>query len=126
MAQHWLKRELGKLSTAMRDPLTWAMMVAILVGVGLMLWFLLNAADNFGTYYDLPYACSASFTQLRLFFLTILAPLFFVAVFVSMGELSVVLGLRKQKRRHISYRFLFLSLGAMVVLGAISFALLSC
>lgn len=126
MAQHWLKQELGKLSTALRDPLTWAMMAAILTGTGLMLWFLVQAADNFGSYYSLPYACSANFTQLRLFFLTILAPLFFVAVFVTMGELSVVLGLRKQKRRHISYRFLFLSLAAMLVLGTVSFALLRC
>jgi len=126
MAQHWLWRELGKLSTALRDPLTWAMMAAILVGVGTILWFLLHAANNFGSYYSMPHACSTSFTQLRLFFLTILAPLFFVAVFVTMGELSVVLGLRKQKRRQISYRFLFLALGAMVVLGAISFALLNC
>lgn len=126
MAQNWLRRELAKLSAAMRDPITWAMMAAILTGVGLMLWFLLNAANNFGSYYSLPYACSANFTQLRLFFLSILAPLFFVAVFVTMGELSVVLGLRKQKRRQIGYRFLFLSLGAMVVLGAVSFALLRC
>jgi len=126
MAQHWLKRELEKLTTALRDPIVWAMMVTILVGMGLMLWFLVHAADNFGSYYSLPYACAANFTQLRLFFLSILAPLFFVSVFVTMGELSVVLGLRKQKHRQISYRFLFLSLGAMVVLGAISFALLSC
>jgi hypothetical protein len=126
MAQHWLKRELEKLTTALRDPIVWVMMVTILVGMGLILWFLVHAADNFGSYYSLPYACAANFTQLRLFFLSILAPLFFVSVFVTVGELSVVLGLRKQKRRQISYRFLFLSLGAMVVLGAISFALLSC
>ncbi len=126
MAQHWLKRELGKFAVAARDPVTWAMTAIILTGVGIMLWFLLNAAENFGSYYNLPYACSAGFTQLRLFFLTILAPLFFAAVFVTMGELSVVLGLRRKKRGHVSYRFLFIALAAMTGLGVVSFVLLSC
>lgn len=126
MAEHWLARELKKFMAATKDPITWAMTGVILVGAGLMLWFLLNAAHNFGSYYSMPYACSADFTQLRLLALTMMAPLFFVAVFVTMGELSVVLGLRKKKRGKISYRFLFMALAAMSVLGVISFVLLSC
>lgn len=126
MTEHWLARELKKLVAIAKDPITWAMTGVILVGVGLMLWFLLRAAHNFGAYYSMPYACSAEFTQLRLLALTIMAPLFFVSVFVTMGELSVVLGLRKHKRGKISYRFLFMALTAMSVLGVISFLLLSC
>jgi hypothetical protein len=126
MAEHWLKRELKKFAAATRDPFAWAMTGAVLVGVGLMLWFLLNAADNFGTFYSMPYACSARFTQLRLFALTLMAPLFFVSVVVTMSELGVVLGLRKKRRGHVSYRFLFTALSAMVVMGAASFMLLSC
>lgn len=126
MGEHWLKREFRKLLVAIRDPFTWAMTGAILMGVGLMLWFLLHAANNFGSYYSMPYACSADFTQLRLLALTMMAPLFFVAVFVTMGEMSLVLGLRKKKRGQVSYRFLFTALGAMVLLGGASFVLLSC
>jgi hypothetical protein len=126
MAEHWMRRELGKFVAFAKDPFTWIMTVVILVGVGLMLWFLIYAAGNFGSYYSMPYACSADFTQLRLFALTMLAPLFFVAVFVTMGELSVVLGLRKKKRGKVSYRFLLISLVAMTVLGVISFMLLRC
>lgn len=126
MAEHWLARELKKFMAAAKDPVTWAMTAVLLVGVGLMLWFLLNAAHNFGSYYSMPYACSADFTQLRLFALTIIAPLFFVSVFVTMGELSLILGLRKKKRGRISYRFLFLALAAMGGMGVLSFVLLSC
>jgi len=126
MAEHWFKRELKKLMAASKEPITWIMTGGVLIGSGLMLWFLFHAADNFGAYYNLPYACSARFTQLRLLALSMMAPLFFVAVFVTMGELSVVMGLRKQKRSRISYRFLFLAMGAMMVLGIGSFLLLSC
>lgn len=126
MAEHWLRSEFEKLMVLLRDPITWVMTAVILLGVGLMLWFLLRAADNFGAYYSMPYACSASFSQLRLLALTIMAPLFFVAVVVTMGELSLLLGLRKKKRSHVSYRFLFIALTAGVVLGGTSFALLSC
>lgn len=126
MAEHWLTRELRKFLAATKDPITWAMTTVILVGAGLMLWFLLNAAENFGSYYNMPYACSAQFTQLRLLALTIMAPLFFVSVFVTMGELSLILGLRKKKRGKISYRFLFMAMAAMLVMGVVSFVLLSC
>jgi hypothetical protein len=125
-AEHWLKREFNKFLQATQDPFTWIMTGVILLAAGVMVWFLLNAANNFGTYFSMPYACSAHFTQARLFFLSMLAPLFFVAVFVFMGELSLVLGLRKKRRGKISYRFLAMSLVAMFVLGAISFTLLSC
>lgn len=126
MAEHWLRRELKKFVHSAKDPITWVMTGVILVGVGLMLWFLLNAAKNFGSYYSMPYACSARFTEMRLLALTMMAPLFFAAVFVTMGELSVVLGLRRKKRGTVSYRFLFIALAAMVGLGVTSFALLSC
>jgi len=126
MAEHWFKRELKKLVAASKEPITWIMTGGILVGTGLMLWFLFHAADNFGAYYTMPYACSARFTQIRLFALSMMAPLFFVAVFVTMGELSVVMGQRKKKRSGISYRFLMLALVAMLVLGIGSFLLLSC
>lgn len=126
MAEHWLKREIRKFMVAIKDPFNWAMTGAILLAVGLMLWFTLYAADNFGTYYSMPYACSAEFTQLRLFTLTMLAPLFFVAMFVTMGELTVVLGLRKKRRGKVSYRFLLIAVSAMLVLGTLSFSLLKC
>lgn len=126
MAEYWLSRELKKFVAYAKDPITWFMTAVILVGTGLMLWFLLHAAENFGSYYSMPYACSAKFTQLRLFALTMMSPLFFASVFVTMGELSVVLGLRKKKRGKISYRFLFIALSAMIVLGVASFMLLSC
>lgn len=125
-AEHWIKRELRKALELARDPLAWAMTLALLGGAGLLLWFLLRATDNFGAYYSLPYACSASFGQVRLFLLTMLTPLFFVAVFLTVAELSVVLGLRKKRRGKVSYRFLWLALAAMVVLGGVSFALLRC
>ena len=124
-AEHWLKREIRKLGVMASDPITWMMTLVLIVGIGLILMFLLRAADNFGTYYAFPAACAADFTQARLFFLSMLTPLFFVAVFVFMGEMTVVLGLRKKKHR-VSYGFLFGALVAMLVLGATSFVLLSC
>lgn len=125
MAEHWLKREWRKFVALAKDPLTWVVVMVFLVGVGLILAFLLRAANNFGSFYTLPYACSANFSQLRLFFLTMLAPLFAVAVFVTMAELVQVLGLRKQGRRH-NVKFLLLAMMSMIVLGGISFGLLSC
>ena len=125
MAEHWLKRELNKFVVLAKDPLTWVVVMVFLVGVGLILAFLLRAADNFGTYYTSSYACSANFSQLRLFFLTMLAPLFVVAVFVTMAELVQILGLRKRGHRH-STKFLVLAMMAMLVLGGLSFWLLSC
>ncbi|MEW6676966.1 MAG: hypothetical protein AB1421_03515 [Pseudomonadota bacterium] len=125
-AEHWLMRELKKAMIMAKDPLAWVMTLALVVGGGLMLWFLLTATDNFGAYYTLPYACSKSFSEMRLFLLTMLAPLFFIAVVVTMAELSVVLGLRKKKRGKVDYKFLLTALVSMLVLGAISFVLLSC
>jgi len=124
--EHWIIRELKQLMVAARDPLTWIMLAGVVFGVGLVLWFLLKATHNFGATYTLPYACSASFSEMRLFLLTMMAPLFFVAVMVTMAELSVVLGLRKKKRGNVAYRFLILSLLSMIVLGSLSFSLLSC
>lgn len=125
-AEHWLMRELKKATILAKDPLAWVMTVALIGGGGLMLWFLLTATDNFGAYYSLPHACSKSFGEMRLFLLTMLAPLFFIAVLVSMAELSVVLGLRKKKRGKVDYKFLSIALASMVGLGAISFVLLRC
>jgi hypothetical protein len=126
VAEHWLIRELRKFILLAKDPLAWIMTLALLSGVGLMLWFLFTAANNFGAYYSVRYACSAEFSQIRVFFLTILAPLFFVAVFVTVAELTVVLGLRRKKRGMVSYRFLLIALSAMIGLGLISFWLLRC
>jgi len=125
-AEHWLTREWRKALALARDPLAWIMTIAVLGGVGLMLWFLLRATDNFGAYYSLPYACAEGFSELRLFLLTMMAPLFFIAVLVTMAEISVVLGLRKKRRGRVDYRFLFTALAAMLVLGGTSFVLLSC
>jgi hypothetical protein len=125
-AEHWLMRELKKAMILAKDPLAWVMTVALVGGGGLMLWFLLTATDNFGAYYTLPYACSKSFGEMRLFLLTMLAPLFFIAVLVTMAELSVVLGLRKKKRGKVDYKFLLMAMTSMLVTGAISFVLLSC
>jgi len=122
---HWFKRELRELAVMARDPTTWVMTLVVFASAGLVLWFLLLAADNFGAYYSMPYACSAKFTQLRLFFLTILAPLFFVAVFVTMAELGLVLGLRK-KNHKANMKFLLFALVSMLTLGAVCFHLLSC
>ena len=124
-AEHWIKRELKKFMVMVRDPMAWIMLAAVLGGGGLILWFLLHAADNFGSYYYASAACAQGFTQMRLFFLSMITPLFFIAVIVFMGEMTMVLGLRKKKHR-ANYKFLFLSLAAMFLLGGVSFVLLSC
>ncbi|MEW5769155.1 MAG: hypothetical protein AB1831_02210 [Pseudomonadota bacterium] len=126
MVEHWMVREWRKIAAAGKDPMTWFMLLVILVVAGIMLRFLLNAADNFGVYYSMPYACSERFSQLRLFFLSILAPLFFFSMVITLGELMVVLGVRRKKRKVGSYKFLFIALVSMLALGAVSFALLSC
>lgn len=125
-AEHWLIREFKKVIEAAKDPLVWIMLLSVVFGAALLLWFLLKATDNFGAYYTMPYACSKSFSEMRLFILTMLTPLFFVAVFVTVAEMSVVLGLRKKKRGKVDYKFLLFAMISMIVLGLISFTLLSC
>lgn len=123
--EHWLVSEWKRFRAFVQDPLTWIMTLLIALSVGLMLRFLLVATDNFGAVYAMPYACAAEFTQLRLFFLSLLAPLFFVALLLFIGELGLVLGQKRQHHRY-SLKFLLIYLFSMISLGTASFLLLRC
>lgn|GEM_PF-5153872 len=123
--EHWLVSEWKRFRAFIQDPLTWIMTVLITLGVGLMLRFLFVATDNFGAVYAMPYACAAEFTQVRLFFLSLLAPMFFVALLLFIGEFGLVLGQKRQRRRY-SLKFLLIYFFSMIALGTASFLLLQC